>query len=270
MTDMITDHVKLGGRRHRRPGTPRRPAGVRGGRGRARRGPHPRVRPGHAHVGSAGRAAGGPVPGGALRLPRVRRLRAVRPRRPVHPRRRPRRAPGPPGHRRGGAGRPVVRRPGGAAGRAGRSGPGPWPGPAGRGAGRRALGSGVGPRPGRGRPAGPGGRGAGGPRGLAGPPAVRRRARAARTWPPRWRPWWRATPASTGWARTRTARPGGPSTCSRASACRPSSPWENGTCPASARCPPCWPGAFPVPPTASSQAPATWSTWSSPRPSTTC
>ncbi|MGH3125530.1 MAG: alpha/beta fold hydrolase, partial [Streptosporangiaceae bacterium] len=35
-------------------------------------------------------------------------------------------------------------------------------------------------------------------------------------WPPRWRPWWRATPASTGWARTRTARPGRPSTCSKA------------------------------------------------------
>jgi pimeloyl-ACP methyl ester carboxylesterase len=37
----------------------------------------------------------------------------------------------------------------------------------------------VGPGAGRGRPAGPGGRGTGGPRGLAGPPAVRRRARAA-------------------------------------------------------------------------------------------
>src|SRR6478672_10688983 len=38
----------------------------------------------------------------------------------------------------------------------------------------------IGPRPGRGHPAGRGGRGAGGPRSLAGPPAVRRRARAAR------------------------------------------------------------------------------------------
>ena len=34
-------------------------------------------------------ASGGTVPGGAVRLPRVRRLRAVRPSRPLHPRRRP-------------------------------------------------------------------------------------------------------------------------------------------------------------------------------------
>ena len=55
-----------------------------------------------------------------------------------------------------------------------------------------------------------------------------------------------------------------------ASPYRSSSPWESGTCPASARCPPCWPGASPVPPTASSRTPATWSPWSSRPPSTTC
>src|SRR5690349_19713578 len=67
-----------------------------------------------------------------------------------------------------------------------------------------------------------------------------------------------------------TARPGAPSTYWRASPYRPSSPWETGTCPASARCQPCWPGASPVPPTTSSRTPATWSLWSSRPPSTTC
>ena len=53
----------------------------------------------------------------------------------------------------------------------------------------------------RGRPAGPGGRGAGGPRGLAGPPAVRRRARAAG-------PGRRAGGHSSGLPRASTAGPG--------------------------------------------------------------
>ena len=43
-----------------------------------------------------------------------------------------------------------------------------------------------------------------------------------------------------------------------------------GMCRASGRCPPCWPAASPGPSTTSSPARATWSTWSSRRPSTSC
>ena len=67
----------------------------------------------------------------------------------------------------------------------------------------RSLGSGVGGRPGRGRPAGQGPRPAGRTGGLAGAPAVRRRPAAAR--PGRcWRRWSPATRASTGPAMTPT------------------------------------------------------------------
>ena len=170
-----------------------------------------------------------------------------------------------------GPGRPVVRRAGGAADRAGRPGPGPGPGPAGRGARRRALGPRIGARPGRGGPAGPGGRGAGRPGGLAGPPAVRRRAPAAGPGRRAGGHGRRATPASTGWATTRTGRSRrGPSTCWRAGRADPGRRRRTGRA---------WlPGdvrrAGPPHPrrraTASSRARATWSTWSSRRRSTSC
>ena len=57
---------------------------------------------GHAHVGAAGRAPGGPLPRGPLRLPRVRRLRARSIPPSPTPTPRPRRAARSPGHRRGG------------------------------------------------------------------------------------------------------------------------------------------------------------------------
>ena len=56
-----------------------RPAGVRGNRRRAAGATRSRLRAGHAQVGPAGGASGGTFPGGALRLPRLRGLRAVDP-----------------------------------------------------------------------------------------------------------------------------------------------------------------------------------------------
>ena len=80
------------GQHRRGAGLAGRPAGLPGDRRRARRGARPRVRAGHAHVGPASGGPGRAVPGAALRLPRVRRLRAVRSRDRLHARRGPARA----------------------------------------------------------------------------------------------------------------------------------------------------------------------------------
>ena len=178
MTDMITDHVKLPGVTAvlERPGA--RLVYQVSGDGPAVvliHGFGLDMRMWDPQIG----AAGGPVQGGALRLPRVR---CSGPSTPAS------RTPTPvtssrswttsasatrcwPACRSAAGWRCRPRWP---------PGPDPRPGPAGRGARRRALGPGVGPGPGRSRPAGPGGRGTGGSRSMAGPPAVRRRARAAR------------------------------------------------------------------------------------------
>ncbi len=118
-------------------------------------------------------AAHGAVPGHPLRLPRVRRQRAVRPGGAVHARRRPDHAAGSPGHRQRGPGRAVLRWPGDPAGRAERASPGTGPGTGRRGPGRRPLGRGVRGRAGGGGPPGRGGRDPGRPGRLAGPSAVR-------------------------------------------------------------------------------------------------